>query len=75
MKNEKLKDHKLRVLIQTVNNNEFFAAMLQLQGGAVKYIVNDSMCDCDSFYFVGKYGKVRVAIVQTSMGTSSFGGS
>jgi len=74
--NADLKKDDLEVLIQTVNDNEFRAAMCQLQCNSAKeYIVHDPMCDCFSYYYVGYWGKVKVAIVKTQMGPHGFSGS
>ncbi|XP_065888385.1 death domain-containing ATP nucleosidase-like isoform X3 [Dysidea avara] len=74
--NHELQDPQLMVLIQTVNENEFRAAMLQLKGyKATEYNVHDAMCDSYSYYYVGYWGNVKVAIVQTDMGAQGFSGS
>jgi len=74
--NADLKRKDLQILIQTVNDNEFHAAMCQLKNKtAIRYIVYDPMCDCYSYYNVGYWGRVKVAIVRTNMGPHGFGGS
>ena len=74
-----LKDEQLCVLIQTVNDNEFRAAMLQLKEGSTvaEYAIDDPLCDSKSYYYVGKWGdgEIPVAIIQTSMGTNGVYGS
>ena len=62
-----LKDPKYKVLIQTVTNIEFYAAMIQLDGCNVsKYIGFDPICQSTSYYFVGEWGKVPVVIIQVT---------
>ena len=76
MNTQDLKDSQLMVLIQTVNENEFYAAMLQLKDyQASEYIEHDAMCDSYSYYYVGYWGNIKVAIVQTDMGAHGFSGS
>ena len=57
-----------KVLIQTVNDIEYYAVMLQLKEGskAVRYIKEDS----DSYYLVGEWGEsgIPVVIIKTSQG-------
>ena len=81
---EQLRDpenKQLQILIQTVNNFEFYAAMVQCNKvcGVSRYNVNDpsNPNDKTSYYFVGKWGekKVPVAIVQTEMGGDGTFGS
>ena len=76
---DQLKDEQVCVLIQTVNDNEFRAAMLQLKEGSTvsMYAIDDALCDSQSYYFVGKWGdgEIPVAIIQTNMGTSGVYGS
>ena len=78
--NDDLNDEKLCVLIQTVNNNEFYAVMMQLKEGSTvsRYLVDDPLCDSVSTYYVGKWGddaEIPVAIIQTNMGSSGVYGS
>ena len=67
------------VLIQTVNNNEFYAVMMKLKKDSVvlEYLVEDPMCGSRSYYYIGKWGNkgIPVAIIQTSMGSSGVFGS
>ena len=64
----KLKESKLKVLIQTVNETEFYAAMLQLKDYIyTEIVVKDKICDSRSYYYVGAWGKVPVVIIQTDM--------
>ena len=71
---EDLKRQKLHVLIQTVNNNEYCAVMLQLKEGskAVQYECSDGPS-----YLVGKWGKagIPVVIIQTHSGKDGPRGS
>ena len=71
-----LKSDNLKVLIQTVNSNEFRAVMMQLNDHkATVYWVKDEMCDSNSVYCVGYWGNVRVVITQTGMGGEGVHGS
>ena len=71
MKN--LKEQQLRVLIQTVNLNEYFAVMIQLKEGCKvqQYTVDGST------YYVGKWGEhgIPVVILQTNAGKDGRHGS
>ena len=73
-----LKKQQLHVLIQTVNDNEFYAVMVQLKEecGVTEYAVKDPN-NPTSYYYVGKWGdgKIPVAIVQTNMGSNKIHGS
>ena len=64
-----------RVLIQTVNDNEYFAVMLQLKEGseAMRYTEEDS----DSNYLIGEWGEggIPVVIIKTSPGSNGRRGS
>ena len=63
-----LKDPKYKVLIQTVYDYEFYAAMMQLKGHkATRYIGYDPVCKLSSYYYVGEWGEVPVVIVQIAM--------
>ena len=81
VKREQLADlHTSEILIQTVNDKEFYAAMVRMnQGcGISKYsVVNSSVCPGESYYYVGNWGekKIPVVIVQTSMGSDGNHGS
>ena len=74
-----LKAEPVCVLIQTVNNNEFYAVMLELkEGSEVKqYAIDDPLCASKSYYYVGKWGnsEIPVAIIQTGMGGNDVYGS
>jgi len=71
-----LKDPKYKVLLVTVNNNEFYAVMMQLKDyKAEKYIGNDPVCNSYSYYFVGEWGKVPVVIIQTCMSSNGVNSS
>lgn len=64
------------VLIQTVNDNEFYAAMMQLKDHkAKKYEALDEFCGSYSYYCVGFWDQVLVAITQTGMGGGGVHGS
>ena len=64
-----LNNPELKVLIQTVNRTEFYAAMMQLKDYRYKnYIVRDETCRSFSYYYVGEWGKIPVVIIQTDMG-------
>ena len=63
-----LKNPKYKVLIQTVNDNEFYAVMLELKNRkATRYIGYEIVCHSYSYYYVGEWGKVPVVIIQTGM--------
>lgn len=71
-----LQHPKYKVLIQTVNSNEFFAAMLQLKEHIVtKYIGYDPVCQSYSYYHAGKWGDVPVVIIQTGMSSNGVNSS
>ena len=74
-----LKDEQIRVLIQTVNDHEFRAVMIEMKEGSPvkKYEINDPVCGSKSYYYVGKWGdgEIPVAIIQTGMGTNGAYGS
>ena len=79
---EKIKDNaddKLkgcRFLIQTVNDIEFHAVMNEMKNDKILRITQrDAVCDSLSWYYVGYWGDVRVAVTQTSMGAGGPGGS
>ena len=64
------------MLIQTVNRNEFYAAMMQLTDHkATKYRVYEDVCDSYGYYCVGKWGNIPVAITNTAMGQGGVHGS
>ena len=73
---ESLKSQQLHVLIQTVNNNEYCAVMLQLKEGCevVQYTEGGSN---SSSYLVGKWGEAEIAVViiQTHSGKDGPRGS
>ena len=74
-----LKRPQLKVLLQTVNANEFYAVMLQLNkdSGVSKYTVKNHNHPEESYYYVGKWGnkEIPVAIIQTEMGSDDAHGS
>ena len=76
---ENLKAEQIHVLIETVNENEFFAVMMELKEGSLvtEYIIDDPLCGSKSYYFVGKWGdgEIPVAIIQTDMGSNGLYGS
>ena len=59
-----------------MNPIEFRAVMCQLKDHKAKeYIVHDPMCDSYSYYYVGYWGRIKVAIVKAQMGSLGFSGS
>ena len=78
---DNLRDENLEVFIQTVNTNEFYAAMLQLKKGCgvSEYTVKDhgDTDDQNSYYYVGKWSdkEIPVVIIQTNMGGDGIHGS
>lgn len=73
-------DELLEVFIETVNPNEFFAAMLQMKKdcGISMYAVKDHSDSEDqiSYYYVGKWSdkEIPVVIIQTNMGSEGIHG-
>lgn len=66
-----LKNPKYKVLIQTVNSNEFYAAMMQLEDHkATMYIGYDERFHSYSYYYVGVWDTIPVVIIQTGMGSN-----
>ena len=51
--------------------------MIELKEGSTvtEYVIDDPLCGSDSYYFVGKWGEIRVAIIQTDMGSNGLYGS
>ena len=74
---EDLKQQQLHVLIQTVNDNEYCAVMLQLQKDCkvVRYTEEDP--NSSTSYLVGKWGEagIPVVIIQTHSGKDGPRGS
>ena len=73
---ESLKSQQLHILIQTVNDNEYCAVMLQLKEGCevVRYTEGGPN---GSSYLVGKWGEaeIPVVIIQTHSGKDGLRGS
>lgn len=77
---EQLKDlETMEILIQTVSDTEFYAAMLQIKKrcGVSRYTVKHHDYLHQSFYYVGKWGdtEIPVVIVQTQIGSGGRYGS
>ena len=71
-----LQHPKYKVLIQTVNNNEFYAAMMEMKDHkAATYIGCDPVSKSFSYYHAGKWGSVPVVIIQTGMGSNGVNSS
>ena len=69
-----------KILIQTVNEREFYAAMMKMEKecGISKCTIKSEEYPDNSYYYVGKWGvkkKIPVVIVQTGMGSDGIHGS
>ena len=62
-----------KILIQTVNDREQYAAISQLNKGCGVSVYTDGGNN-PSYYYVGKWGdgKIPVVIIQTQMGSNGF---
>ena len=71
-----LKEQWLEILIQTVNEMEFYAVMIKLKNASM-YTVTTTEYPDKSYYYVGKWGDkgIPVVIVQTTMGSNGPHGS
>ena len=70
-----MKEQQLEILIQTVNEREFYAVMIKLKDVSM-YTVKTAGYS-ESYYYVGKWGDkgTPVVIVQTTMGSDGPNGS